>query len=182
MRYFGKTILLGVLIGIVVMAVTVGVEVLSGRALVFDTAFLRETGYYLLYAVVLTIINSTFFDYLNHKVVWEKYGSYRIWVGIFGGITLTMLGIFGLRMFIKIIIEAKDWVDFITGEKSIYYIYSLIITIVVSLFFHALYFYKALQEKKVKEQKVIAGTASAKFDALKNQLDPHFLFNSLNVL
>ena len=32
------------------------------------------------------------------------------------------------------------------------------------------------------EQKIIAGTASAKFDALKNQLDPHFLFNSLNVL
>jgi hypothetical protein len=30
--------------------------------------------------------------------------------------------------------------------------------------------------------RVIAGTASAKFDALKNQLDPHFLFNSLNVL
>ncbi len=39
-----------------------------------------------------------------------------------------------------------------------------------------------MQEKKVIEQKIIAGTASAKFDALKNQLDPHFLFNSLNVL
>jgi hypothetical protein len=29
---------------------------------------------------------------------------------------------------------------------------------------------------------VIAGTATAQFDALKSQLDPHFLFNSLNVL
>src|SRR5690606_27500451 len=38
------------------------------------------------------------------------------------------------------------------------------------------------QQNKVKEQKVIAGTANARFDALKNQLDPHFLFNSLNVL
>ena len=38
------------------------------------------------------------------------------------------------------------------------------------------------QERKVKEQKIIAGAASAQFDALKNQLDPHFLFNSLNVL
>ena len=47
---------------------------------------------------------------------------------------------------------------------------------------HAFYFYKAFQENRVKEQKIIAGTASAKFDALKNQLDPHFLFNSLNVL
>lgn len=38
------------------------------------------------------------------------------------------------------------------------------------------------QERKVKEQKIIAGTASAKFETLKNQIDPHFLFNSLNVL
>jgi hypothetical protein len=166
----------------VIMAVIVGVEVLSGRELVFDAALLRETGYYLLYSVVLTFINGAFFDYLNHKVVWEKYGRYRVWIGIFGGIGLTMLGIFGIRMFIKIVIEGKDWGVFITSEKSIYYIYSLIITIIISMFFHAMYFYKALQEKKVNEQKVIAGTASAKFDALKNQLDPHFLFNSLNVL
>ena len=38
------------------------------------------------------------------------------------------------------------------------------------------------QENKVQEQKIIAGTASAKFETLKNQIDPHFLFNSLNVL
>jgi hypothetical protein len=50
------------------------------------------------------------------------------------------------------------------------------------VFFYAAYFYKNWQEKRVKEQKIIAGTASARFDALKNQLDPHFLFNSLNVL
>ena len=37
-------------------------------------------------------------------------------------------------------------------------------------------------QNKVKVQKIIAGTASAKFESLKNQIDPHFLFNSLNVL
>ena len=52
----------------------------------------------------------------------------------------------------------------------------------LGFFFHAFYFYQQLQKNKIKEQKVIAGAASAKFDALKNQLDPHFLFNSLNVL
>ena len=53
---------------------------------------------------------------------------------------------------------------------------------VISGIFYALYYYKYRQEGKVKEQKIIAGTAEARFDALKNQLDPHFLFNSLNVL
>ena len=45
-----------------------------------------------------------------------------------------------------------------------------------------IYLYKWYQENKLKEQKVIAGNASAKFESLKNQIDPHFLFNSLNVL
>jgi hypothetical protein len=93
-----------------------------------------------------------------------------------------MIGIFFIRMFTEMGLGAEGWYEFISGERSDYYVYSLLITIGISIFFHAVYFYKALQEKKVKEHKIIAGTASAKFDALKNQLDPHFLFNSLNVL
>lgn len=71
---------------------------------------------------------------------------------------------------------------FVQNEHIKFYVFSLLITMVVSLFFHAIYFYKKAQENKVKEQKVIAGTASAQFESLKNQIDPHFLFNSLNVL
>src|SRR5690606_11087179 len=59
---------------------------------------------------------------------------------------------------------------------------ALILAIGASIVFHTIYFYRTWQENRIKEQKIIAGTASAKFDALKNQLDPHFLFNSLNVL
>jgi hypothetical protein len=50
------------------------------------------------------------------------------------------------------------------------------------LIFHVFYFYKSFQENKVKEQQLIATTANAQFESLKNQIDPHFLFNSLNVL
>ena len=35
---------------------------------------------------------------------------------------------------------------------------------------------------EVTQQKDIAIKATASFETLKNQLDPHFLFNSLNVL
>ncbi|PJB12840.1 MAG: histidine kinase, partial [Flavobacteriales bacterium CG_4_9_14_3_um_filter_40_17] len=48
--------------------------------------------------------------------------------------------------------------------------------------FYSLYRNQLAQKLKIKEQTFLAGSASAKFDALKNQLDPHFLFNSLNVL
>jgi len=32
------------------------------------------------------------------------------------------------------------------------------------------------------KQEIVAKTETAKFESLKSQLDPHFLFNSLNVL
>lgn len=180
--YIVRLALIGVFIGAIITAISLGIMWLSGRTLVFDQAMMEHIGYNFLYAVVLTLLNGGFFDYINSKVVWKKYSKYRIVIGAAGSIVLTMLGIFWLRIFVEMGMQGEDWSTFIAGEKALYYVVSLLITIVVSVFFHAIYFYRALQEKKVKEQKIIAGTASAKFDALKNQLDPHFLFNSLNVL
>ncbi len=177
-----KTLLTGMLIGVIIMLIVMGIQVIGGREFVFDQNFLREVFYYQLYSIVLTLINVFFFNYLNDKVAWNRFANYRLLIGAVGGVVLTMTGIFLIRMFTEIAIEGEGWPEFISGEQSIYYVYFLLITVVMSIFFHAVYFYKALQEKKVKEHKIIAGTASAKFDALKNQLDPHFLFNSLNVL
>src|SRR5690606_37534350 len=78
--------------------------------------------------------------------------------------------------------ENKTINQFLKTEKASNYLVAMIITIIVTLAIHLIYFYKAYQESKLKEQKIIAGNASAKFESLKNQLDPHFLFNSLNVL
>jgi hypothetical protein len=72
--------------------------------------------------------------------------------------------------------------EFLGNETIKNYQFGLWITLTIVITFHFIYFYNKYQKNKLKEQKVIAGTASAKFDALKNQLDPHFLFNSLNVL
>lgn len=173
---------LSLLIGVIIAFVFIGIQVVSGRTLSFDKSFMIELGYYLLYSIVLTLINSTYFDYLNHKVVWKKYGRYRLLIGALGGVLLTMLGVLWIRILIRMGFEGADWEAFVSGERAVHYVIALLVTIVTTVFFHAVHFYRSLQDKRVKEQKIIAGTASAKFDALKNQLDPHFLFNSLNVL
>jgi len=172
----------GILIGLILSVIFLGIEFFGNGSVQFNKEFFTGVGYTLLYSVVLTLINSSFFVYLNRRVVWKKYSRYRLVIGAVGGVFLTMVGILWIRILIRMGFEGANWEEFLTGERTIYYLIALIITIVISIFFHALYFYRALQDKKVKEQKIIAGTASAKFDALKNQLDPHFLFNSLNVL
>lgn len=154
-----------------------------GERLNWDQKMIIDFCYSIYFGFVLTIINSTFFDYLNHKVNWTSQTErYRMAIGFLGSIPLTMMGAWFVRMTIEVWINNQSFEAFIKNQKFSNYIFILIITFVVSLFFHAIFLYRKLQENRVKEQKIIAGNASAQFETLKNQIDPHFLFNSLNVL
>ena len=182
MKRFLKTILSGFLVGIVIMSVDQTIRYFFGPGISIDENFYRTFSYYMIYAIPLSLVNSYFFDYINGQVVWNRYRKYRLGIGFFGSVTITLITIFFIRAFIEIVLEGESWTEFIDTERPEFYFSALLITLVISLFFHAVYYYRELQKTRVKEQKVIAGAASAKFDALKNQLDPHFLFNSLNVL
>lgn len=182
MSILKRTLLIGVVIGIILFLLFLAIDFLNGTAIVFDKALLKNFGYHQIYSIVLTFANVYYFEYLNTKVTWKKYTKYRLLIGALGGVVVTMASIFFIRIFINMAIEGESFDEFVNGERAIFYVMALLITTVIVVFFHALHFYKELQKKKVTEQKIIAGTASAQFDALKNQLDPHFLFNSLNVL
>ncbi len=130
----------------------------------------------------LTAVNSYFHDAVNHRYKWENNPKKRLWIGAVGSLVLTIAVFALLRFCIYYYFTGNALGEFIGNEKLTPYLIALVITLIASLFTHAFYFYRALQKKEVKKQKIIAGSASARFDALKNQLDPHFLFNSLNVL
>lgn len=150
----------------------------------FETVndFLINFVFYQLYSFVLGYSNMYFFDYLEQRK-WKKEDRIkRITIGILGSTAITLIGLFILRALTAILMNGKTFTEFIANEKFAYYQFGLWITLTIVAIFHFVYFYNRYQQNKIKEQKVIAGTASAKFDALKNQLDPHFLFNSLNVL
>lgn len=181
-KYFFKTIVTGFVVSCAIIVIMFVLEAMFGRSFKIDTSLFKEMGYYFLYGIVLTAINSTYFDFMNNRIEWKKYKRYRFTLSIFGSVVLTVIGIFIIRLFIALVLEQRSYSEFIANENHRFYVVCLMITMVVTLAFHLIYFYKKSQENKVKEQKIIAGTASAKFETLKNQIDPHFLFNSLNVL
>ncbi len=177
-----KEIAKAFLIGVFVFIVLTGFNMVSGNYFKLDNSLLIDFLYNQLYAITLYMVNSVFFDFLDIKFREDRFNKKRLLIGAGGSVVLTMMSVFFIRIITEVVIERESWQEFISEERASFYVVALVITLVLSLFFHAFYFYKALQERKVKEHQVIAGTASARFDALKNQLDPHFLFNSLNVL
>ncbi|MDO6758666.1 histidine kinase [Tamlana sp. 2_MG-2023] len=153
-----------------------GFEARNANTLLIDFVF------YQLYGFVLGYSNMYFFKYLNGLNWKKKAYAKRIIIGVFGSIVITLVGLFVLRSASAMVYYDMDFNTFLSREKIEYYQFGLWITLTIVAIFHVIYYYNRYQQNKLKEQKVIAGTASAKFDALKNQLDPHFLFNSLNVL
>ncbi|WP_298327178.1 2TM domain-containing protein [uncultured Dokdonia sp.] len=97
-------------------------------------------------------------------------------------IVVTLITVFLLRLILITGYYKISFDEYMASEGLEDYIFPFLITAVATSSFYAVSRWKNKQESKVKQSKIIAGAASAKFDALKNQLDPHFLFNSLNVL
>lgn len=170
-------------ISIVICAILMMAEVIFNADRSFSSFLdFKYVGKFFFYCFTLTAVNSIYFGLYGKKIGWENASLKTILLAASGSIVLTLIFYFFCRTVDVVLFKGNTFSEFISKERIIYYLGPLLVITIISLFFHLVYFYKALQEKKVKQQKIIAGTASAKFDALKNQLDPHFLFNSLNVL
>ncbi len=178
LKEFGKAFFVGTLVFIILGLI----QYINGYEFANSKEILITFLYNQLYSVVLYMVNAHYFGFLLKQFPNQVFKTRNLLKGLLGGILVTLLGLFFIRIITEVIIEGRNFSEFIFSEKIEYYYISFIISAVVTTIFYAFYYYRNKQQTIVTEQKIIAGTASAKFDALKNQLDPHFLFNSLNVL
>lgn len=182
MNHLLKHIKYAFLSGVIIFVIMKTISVLMGASIVFNLNFGIQFLWYMLYATVLYSANLSVYLVFDKKYGKEDYRIGRLTMGFVSSILVTLFAVFLLRIVEDVIVEGESFITFLNEEAPRNYIIPFIITVVVSLFFIAFYSFKALQDKKIKQQKIIAGTANAKYESLKSQLDPHFLFNSLNVL
>jgi two-component system, LytTR family, sensor kinase len=60
--------------------------------------------------------------------------------------------------------------------------YTLLISFIISLIFTAIGFFNAWKQSFIQAEKLKVEMMAYKYESLRNQINPHFLFNSLNVL
>ena len=176
-KEFPKAIKLTIVIFIVIQVL----NLITGSSIHFDKRLAVSFMFTALYTMSLYIANSSIFYYLDKKFT-DRFSKKRLIIGFIGSFLVSLVVIFLMHVFEVVIYSHNSFRFFLAHEKASNYIVPIVITFFVTLSLYAFHFYKAYQENKVKEQKIIAGTANAKFESLKNQIDPHFLFNSLNVL
>ena len=90
-------------IGIIIAGLLLGKDLILdytlGEEIYFNQRLLIRFGYYCMYSIAISIVNSYFFEYINHKVVWtEATKKYRLVTGILGSISSELASLVELRL------------------------------------------------------------------------------------
>lgn len=139
----------------------------------------------LMYSLIIGLGNGFVNDFLTRRFSWVEQTKTRVILGIIATFLVNVILVLLCNYVTYILILKKNANDFFTGNMGISNWITINIALLVSAILHAKSFmeeWKKSTRKEVVEQKIIAKSANAQFESLKNQLDPHFLFNSLNVL
>ena len=125
--------------------------------------------------------NEAVSDFLDWKLDWAKEPSRRLFSGILGHLVYTVFAIFVLNYTVYLISGLNQ--EILTVQGMIQFsIPAVIITYLITTFLTARAFFFAWRQSAVNEEKLKREIITTKFESLKNQVNPHFLFNSLNVL
>ncbi|MGG5209341.1 2TM domain-containing protein [Chryseobacterium sp. MIQD13] len=140
----------------------------------------------MMYSFVLGVGNGLINDFLNKKFPWSETTRTRAILSIISIVIGNFILVYFCNYMNYVVIQKVTTADvFFSGKYGVTNWFMINIALLISAFLHAKSFMEELKKtsrKEVVEQKLIAKSANAQFESLKNQLDPHFLFNSLNVL
>lgn len=124
-------------------------------------------------------------DYLSNKWSWIEHTKKRVWSGVIATIGYTVPVVLLINYLQFVIIPGVSADAFLHGKYLWTHLFFIILSFGISAFLHARSFmiaWKKSVKQESTQQEIVAKTETAKFESLKSQIDPHFLFNSLNVL
>jgi sensor histidine kinase YesM len=138
---------------------------------------------YLYFIVVAFLVwegNVRLMYYIRARIPWSKRSYYRVIIALFFS-NIVYSGILSaafLRLWVLASHEFQTGNDHLVSTVLVIIIAACFITNIYEIIF--LNLEKEYNESKVEQLNV--AKAQAELEALKNQIDPHFIFNSLNTL
>jgi hypothetical protein len=120
--------------------------------------------------------NAEMSNFLESKIDWFNQPFRSLAILSIGTIVYTVGVVF---LLMQIYMWLAD-IDFGDSKLTVYS--ATLITIVISLFMHGRSFLINWKQSALDAEKLKRESVTAQYESLKNQVNPHFLFNSLNAL
>lgn len=161
----------------------------AGTALLFTPPPWRDPAGYAIslgisfsYAAGLWFANAYTADLLNVRSGWNERPIRRLLVTVGFSFLASLLVIAVVRESSSVLLFHRALGYSLRHNFWSESAFSLLMTVVVSLFMHSRSFLLAWREATVRAERLEKESAVARLDSLRRQVDPHFLFNALNAL
>lgn len=127
--------------------------------------------------MALWLGNAFVSDWMDNIFSWHKDPVKRLVAGLVGMTVYTVGAVFGLIYFFHFAF------GFDVGDQLYGTFYStILITLVITMFMTGRTFLLSWRESAVEAERLKKENMEAQFNSLRSQVNPHFLFNSLNAL
>jgi hypothetical protein len=134
------------------------------------------------YAAGLWFANAYTADLLNLRTGWSEQPIRRLLFTVGMSFLASLVVIVGVGEFYSVVLFHRPLGYSVRHHFLAQAAFPLLTTVVVSLFMHSRSFLLAWREATVRAERLEKESAVARLDSLRRQVDPHFLFNSLNAL
>ena len=121
-------------------------------------------------------------DYLDERISWLEKPIFRLVVTIVLTLCITVAITFVFFWLVESMTSGKALSAYLPSEYYPFFKNVLVVTFLISLFMHGRAFLLSWRDAQVEAERLKKDQAMARYEALKNQVNPHFLFNSFNVL
>ena len=132
--------------------------------------------------IILSIGNGFLSSYLNSKISWLEKPELRFIVGTLLTVVYTIGALSILLLLSCLLIFGTTYEQAIQVFDIKFFITALLITALISMFLHGRSFLIEWRASASEAERLKNENLKARFETLKNQVNPHFLFNSFNVL
>jgi hypothetical protein len=121
------------------------------------------------------------YNYIDRNISWIKAPVKKTVVQIVAFLAYSITAFILVQLFnYKVwmnVSPAKSWSLIIMAVP-----YTLLISLIISLIFTVVGFFHSWKKSFIQAEKLKVEMLAYKYESLRNQINPHFLFNSLNVL
>ncbi len=163
----------------------VSIIVISVISIFVDSAYAHaEAG--LLKAFIVSFIRTALIWNGSMLIIQYAIGRYSMFKETFKLIAFQVIALIVFVLIVEYceiyIVENFLKITLRGSEKSTLYIGSLLITFMISAIYASTSFFIQWKENLLRTQALEKANLEARYDTLRNQVNPHFLFNSLNTL
>jgi len=152
-----------------------------GENVIWLELFIKELPLFYIWAIFTPFLIWLCSTFRIDKIKWLKNSLLHFCFAILLGFTVRGLYNITLYYIEQPITQPLNW-DRIFIYTIAQFDYDILIYFVVILIIHAINYYQILQEEKLKSAKLKSALLSSQLETLKIQLQPHFLFNTLNTI